>query len=259
VPKTAAAHSRAALVVVVLSFAFTGSPASAAEDSGSSPVIQVDANGGYVPIEVMQGNVPEVTVTADGRMIVQKTNVRYDRMARLRISQISKERIQEMLARAFELGLLDHGDGKDYGSPGVTDQPSTTVTITINGERFFTSVYALGFDAEDLNNEQQANREELSEFISDIAHTRPRRPFEPTAIAVLATPVDDVEGTIVEWPLAGLAPRCVIVAGADLDLVLPLAERSSWATRWHSGESDWRIVFRPLLPDEHTCQDIGVL
>jgi hypothetical protein len=221
-----------------------------------------------VPVEVIQGDVPEVTVTADGRVITEGPRPSFDRMARFRVARIDDSRLQELLDQARDIGLLTKDESLDYGQPGVTDMPDTTVTITVDGDTFSTSVYALSFDSQDLTAEQQGNRDALNAFINDVADAAPRRAFHPKRLGVLATPVDDATGPVVAWPLsdlatagetAQLAARCVIVSGHDVATVLPLAKQSRFDTHWHSGDSDWRLVFRPLLPHERTCADINAV
>jgi hypothetical protein len=151
----------------------------------------------------------------------------------------------------------------------VTDLTDTTVTITLDGETFSTSVYALDFAAEDLTGEQRANREALQAFIDDVRYATPRRPYEVKRLAVLVTRAEGgATGEPVKWPLddlattgadAQLAERCLVVSGADLDAVLPLARRAHFGTLWSSGDKDWRLVSRPLLPHERTCADINAL
>ena len=257
------------VLLLPLSLGTTGASAVASPSAGAQPVIQVDSHGGFVPVEIVQGNVPEVTVTTDGRVITKNEGGAFDRMTRLRVAQIDDERIQELLDEAREIGLLDD-DSRDYGSPGVTDMTDTTLTITVGDKTFSTTVYALSFASNDLSAEQRANREALQAFINDVRDASPRRPYEMKRLAVLATsvladPVADGAATVVEWPLddlatagesAQLAERCFIVSGDDLDAVLPLARRARFGTLWRSAESDWRLVFRPLLPHERTCEDI---
>jgi hypothetical protein len=264
---------RLALFVVLLALPLAATGTAGGEEqeptAGAQPVIQVDSHGGFVPVEIVQGNLPEVTVTADGRLITQQEGGAFDRMARLRIARIDDARIQELLDQAREIGLLDDPTAKDYGSPNVTDLTDTTVTITIDGETFSTSVYALDFAAEDLRDEQRANREALQAFIDDVREASPRRPYEVKRLAVLVTPAEGgANGKVVEWPLddlatigvgARLAERCLVVSGDDLDAVLPLAKRARFGTLWQSGDKDWRLVFRPLLPHERTCEDINAL
>ncbi|MSO78176.1 MAG: hypothetical protein EXQ79_01045 [Acidimicrobiia bacterium] len=262
---------RIALPILLLSLSLlgTGSAGAASPSGGAQPVIQVDTNGGFVPFEVMQGNVPEVTVTADGRVITEGPRKSYDRMARFRVARIDDARIQELIDRAREIGLLTKDEALDYGQPGVTDMPDTTVTITVDGDTFSTSVYALSFDSNDLTPEQQGNRDALQAFIAEVADASPRRPYEVKRLAVLATRAEDgATGNAVEWPLddlattgepAQLGERCLIVSGDDLDAVLPLAKSAHFGTLWQSADKNWRLVFRPLLSQERTCKDINAV
>lgn len=259
----------AALLVIALAGVPGWTTAAAAGDSPPEVVIQVDSHGGFVPVEIVQGNIPEITVYADGRVFVQQEGGSFDRMVRLRVARIDEARLQELVDQARSIGLLDDA-AIDYGFPNVTDLTDTTVTITLDGETYGTTVYALDFDAEDLTPEQQANRSALSDFIAEVGDPGPTRRLRPTHLAVLATrALDDRGDKVVEWPLADiaslgdaaqLAERCFVVTGDDLATLLPLAKNARTAHRWDdSGDIDWRLVFRPLLPHERTCADIDAL
>jgi len=191
-------------------------------------------------------------------------------MVRLRLARIDEERLQELLDQARSIGLLGGTIVRDFGTPNVTDLTDTTVTLTVDGETFSTTVYALDFDAEDLTPEQQSNRSALNDFIADVAGVDSSRSYRPARLAVLAArALDDRGDKVVEWPLedirtlgeaARLADRCFVVSGAELDTLLPLAKKARTAHRWDdAGDIDWRLVFRPLLPHERTCEDIGAI
>lgn len=74
-----------------------------------------------------------------------------------------------------------------------------------------------------------------------------------------------IQGQRLTWPLAAPlqtfgAPvavmqdaRCGVLQGPDLAVALPAIRTSNQLTTWRSGGSDWRILVRPLLPDETGC------
>jgi hypothetical protein len=47
--------------------------------------------------------------------------------------------------------------------------------------------------------------------------------------------------------------RCGVVVGDDLSTLLPEAQSANQLTPWVSDSGEFALVFRPLLPDEHTC------
>jgi len=69
----------------------------------------------------------------------------------------------------------------------------------------------------------------------------------------------------VAWPLddlatAGTAPipgddslRCQVISGDDVTTVMPLLEGANQATPFRSGNADYTLVVRPLLPGESGC------
>ncbi|WP_329342994.1 hypothetical protein OG866_41885 [Streptomyces sp. NBC_00663] len=94
---------------------------------------------------------------------------------------------------------------------------------------------------------------------------RGAREFRPTALAVLATSGVSAGSTpAVTWPLRPLAEgtltpqgRCTILTGDALSQALRLARTARQDTRWTSGDTLYAVSFRPLLPDEHACQDLS--
>ena len=91
--------------------------------------------------------------------------------------------------------------------------------------------------------------------------------YTPTEMRVYVRPyMGDVEleQQPVEWPLGSLAAfgeqdpnladtRCGVVGGEDLATLLPLARSANELTPWTSDGATHGLIFRPLLPDEHTC------
>ena len=208
--------------------------------TGSTDVVlRVSTGGGYVPEQVRLSDVPELTVYGDGRMVVLgPTTLEYPGPAlpNLRELRLTPEGIDRVVRLATAAGLLS-GKEPDYGSPQVTDNPTTAVTVNARGKEVQVSAYALGFDDASLTDTQARNRERLQRLIARAE--RPprrfvlegsRRRFVPTAIDVhtLAT------------------GECHTVAGADAAALLA----SSRDQRADDG-----TVLVPLLPDQRGCTD----
>jgi hypothetical protein len=241
-------------------------------------VLQVVTGGGFVPIEYNYTLTPEFTLYGDGRVIVTgPTTLQYPGAAlpNLQTTVVSEETIQAILSAAEEAGLLQNE--VDYGHPGVADVGTTTITINANGSTYTSAIYALGFDeGGDVTPEQQEARAAVNDFRGQLSDpsvfTGEQLVWEPydfTALAVYSRPIDttasteatDIQPNHLPWPLADLATsgeevpnssglRKTIVAGDDLETLKPLLGQATQITVWRSGDTDYNLWFRPLLPDE---------
>jgi hypothetical protein len=93
----------------------------------------------------------------------------------------------------------------------------------------------------------------------------PTVPYQPTAVAIVATPADPPEPAR-PWPLPALTGEplrgtasgstCLVLRGADLERVHREAATAGAGTRWSSAGRVWQVAPRPLLPDETGCADL---
>ncbi len=159
----------------------------------------------------------------------------------------------------------------------MADVGTTTFTVNADGTTYTSQIYALGFeDGGNLTMEQQQARAAISDLqgkISDpstlIAAQLVWEPYDFTALEVYSRPVDpslttdqtDIQPNHLPWPLADLATsgeevansqglRKVVVSGEDLATLQPLLDKATQITLWKSGDTDYNLWFRPLLPDE---------
>ncbi len=172
-------------------------------------VIDVTLEGGFVP-SVAFSTTPVAVVTGDGRVLTTgPTTMEYPGRLLPNVLQqsITVVGIEELLARADELGLL--ADVEYATKDNIADAPTTVVTITVDGETYTHSAYAL-----DLEPETDPARRALSDFVAlmtDLSGTigdavGPEEPYVADAYLVQAEVIDpatmtfDVEPTIVAWP-----------------------------------------------------------
>lgn len=132
-----------------------------------------------------------------------------------------------------------------------------------------------GFSS-DLTAAQQDARQhlvDLRDALVDVGATLggdagPAGPYRPSALAVLAVPLTPGtagEQQAVPWPgptvpgePAGASDAtCVVAQGAALGRALAAAGDADVTELWSSGGSSWTLTFRPLLPDERGCADLG--
>jgi hypothetical protein len=256
--------------------AIMGCGGSSAGTSGPSPpsgaadevIVRVVTEGGFAAESREPARFPEVSVFGDGRVITQgPTTLEYPGPAlpNLQEFRLTRDGLAAVVDEARAAGLLDDAP-PDYGDAGITDQATTTVTLRVDGTNAEVQVYALGFD-DGLTAEQRENRRRLQQFIGFAGHAHgvgvhvvpgSTRRYEPEVLAVRVEKfLSDVKTEERHWPLGDLAGTdCAVFRGTELAAVLGAADGAREDVRWFSGDDSYRLVLRPLLPDERSCDDV---
>ncbi|MCL5735926.1 MAG: hypothetical protein M1274_10135 [Actinobacteria bacterium] len=247
---------------------------------GDQIVLQVKSGGGFVPVEYNLTNLPEFSLYGDGRVIVSGPVIAIyppPALPNLQTVVIPEETVQALLSAAREAGLFNNG--VDYGQPGITDVATTTFIVNAEGSTYQSDVYALGMedDATGLTMEQQQARAAVDDFRSKLMDltaftTAPLSwaTYDYKSLAVFSRLVDqnattdttDIMPGQLDWPLADLATlgtevqggfRRAVVSGEDLAALkqVPL-DKATTITLWSSGDKEYHLYFRPLLPDEES-------
>ncbi len=251
-----------------------GDPVPPPADPGTL-VLRIQTAGGLLPPGERFRAYPELSLYADGRLIVVGPQIEIyppPALPSLVVSQITRDGIRAILAAARDAGLL--APDRHLRNPTVADAGTTTFILVADGRRHVTSVEGLGIDAPadgDLRRRIQAFRERLGDLRSWLpkGSVGQEAQLAPSAmrIYVLKQPVATDQGlkqNPVNWPLSvplskfgapGADPttRCGVVEGGDLGRVLAVATQSNTLTPWKSGGRSYGMIFRPLLPDESGC------
>jgi hypothetical protein len=233
-------------------------------------VVRVETAGGYLAETRRPARLPRFSVFGNGRvMVLGPTTLQFPGPAlpNLQEFRVTRDGLARILDGARKAGLLGN-EPPDYGKPGVTDQATTTVTVRANGVARRVDVYALGFTGRvsGLTPEQSALRRRLEQFIDragdagtfgdDLVPGSERR-YEAAALAVLVRPKEATDADVHAWPLGGLAGTdCVVLTGADAATATAAARGTSDGDAWTSAGASYDLDFRPLLPDEHGCDDV---
>jgi hypothetical protein len=240
-------------------------------------VLRLEGVGGFVSPQSIVGRVPQLSVYGDGRVISEgpmPADYPGPALPNIQVRRISVDSVQRLVDLAVAAGV---GQTRDYGQPSVADVGSTRVTVRTGGSNLVTDVYALDF-SEGLTAMQRSNRavvKGLVDRLSDLpgtlgaANVGPEEQYQPTAIAAFAT-IDDMHDPTMAtqperaWPgpaLPGTADRfglsCLVAIGSDATQVISAATEANQATPWTFEGKRWSVTFRPLLPDEHSCADLG--
>jgi hypothetical protein len=285
-----ARKTAAALVAVALFTAACGRLSDVGPGSGDDQiphptgaddlVLRIDVGGGFVPIEYNLAALPGMSIYGDGRMIVQGPVMEIypgPALPNFLVTGLSEDAVQAILAAARDAGLMD-GDAT-YDFPCVTDLPTTTFTVVAEGRTNVVSAYALGFDesagaCEGVDTEARAALATFQGAFGDLKGLVPEgsigleEPYVPTEMRVFVLPYrgePELPQQSVEWPVAGSletfgepidvpeGARCGVVSGEDLAGMLGAAATANQLTPWTSDGAEYRLIFRPLLPDEHGC------
>lgn len=243
-------------------------------------VLRWEYQGGFVAPEYTLTRPPSWSLYGDGSLIVEGPVIEIypgPALPNLLVTRLSEDGIQAILRAARDAGLMN-GDAS-YPYPCVADAPDTVFTTNAEGTTSVVSATALGnTDGGACPNVDTAARKDLAGFLSkigDLATMLPsgsigtEEPYAYSEIRIYAMPYQgqpDVPQERVAWPLAtpldsfgdpqqvGIQDaRCGVVSGADLDTLMPLMQGANELTPWTSGGSRYRLILRPLLPDEHGC------
>lgn len=234
-------------------------------------VWQETSGGGFVPVSANAADVPALTIYGDGRILAtpEDTTRRYDATQELELRRVSGADLQAFLDQADRSGLFSAGT--DFGTPGVTDLATTTVTLHGADAAREVNVYALGFGEEPggpggLTTEQAGNRTELTKLIA-AAHELGGKgePWVPDRVRATTWPgsmTDDGSAVAEPWPgpafddfpasTEGGGGSCLVIEGGDAAAVYRAA-RDNASPRWTDGTDERTIVVAPLVPGAPGC------
>ena len=242
-------------------------------------VLRMDIGGGFVPVEYALAQFPQWSLFGDGRLITEGPQIEIypgPALPSLQVQTLTDDGVQAILKAARESGLMGPDRSHDY--PCIADAPTTTFTVYADGARHVVSAYALGIGegaCQGADTEARAKLVAFQATLTDLQSWLPagsvsdQLPFEFDEMRVVvqpysASPEPGLEQNPIDWPLEPLSAfglpdptfsdfRCGVVSGADFAKLLPDAQRANELTPWRSDGERYGLIFRPLLPDEHTC------
>jgi hypothetical protein len=277
---------RLLLSALVLAAALPAAPAASAAivhpRTAGDVVIRVTTGGGFVPVQFNLRSLPSFTLYGDGTVLVPGPVIQVfpgPAIYPLVRSRLSEPQVQVLLRRAQAAGLLARGTIAygDMGSIGVTDMPTTTLTVNARGRHVQRSAYALGATPRSgrLAPALVRARLALKRFIAQLPQALKGKVWAPHAIAVYAGPFQgkgQAGADRVRWPLAsnlatagtrpasGAGYRCITVRGAAVTTLLATLRTANEQSQWIAGPGatrSFQVIARPLLPDQRDCAALG--
>lgn len=252
-------------------------------DGKTDLVLRLRYVGGFAPQSARFLDLPSISVYGDGTVIVPGPQVLIypgPAMPNLQQATITPAGMQTLLEAAREAGLF--GPDAHYDLGGIMDASSAEFTLIAEGRTHTISAYALmegGGTPPDSDPTVVEARAKLARFQEQLGNLEgllgadlgPWSGYDADAIQLLVSPgapAND-QGLVQEpiaWPLAtplvafGTSltelmegQRCGVVAGADVQAILPLLQDANWLTPWTSEGAAFGIAVRPLLPGEEGC------
>jgi hypothetical protein len=231
-------------------------------------VLTETVGGGYVPQEAaFLQELSQVAVYADGRIYSVQASPDNASVVPVMISLVERDvpvsTVNRIVNEAQAAGVTNHPP--NLGQPGITDQDTTTVTVTSDGHTWTQSAYALGY-SQGLTSDQVAARRRLDKFSTQLTRLGTNlgpgsavHAYTPTSLSVLAEPANGgtpARTIVAPLPLDTLSQSgCVGVVGRrSVARVIALAARATPETVWASAGRRWRLVIRPDLPGEKPCR-----
>jgi hypothetical protein len=257
----------------------TGTPEStqARLPGGNDLVLRTETYGGFVAPDLVLGRFPQVSVYGDGRVITEGAVPSIypgPALPNLQVSMITSELIRQLVSDGVAAGVRN---GSELGQPGVADAPTTRVTVVTAAGKQVVTINALSEAPSNdrrLTTVQRDARTKIAAYVKKLGALA-NRPgaqssnYQPTAVLVYASPWAKPAGGPVPpaqaWPGPALpgsdvdpATRagCVAVTGDQTAKVVAAAKGANALTPWTAGSGKWKIVFRPLLPDENSCEAV---
>jgi hypothetical protein len=256
-----------------------GSGGSVVHPTGKTElVLQVFSHDGFVPVSYSLTQLPGFSLYGDGTVVVTGPMIEIypgPAMPNLQTTTISEEAVQAILSAAREIGLF--ANDVDYGQPGITDMPMTSIVINADKTTYRSDIYALRMEsgAGGLTMEQQQARAAINDLSGKLGELTSFESgeikwasYEYSALAVFSQAIDpstttdptDIQPNRLQWPLGDLSTlgtavqpegyRKAVISGSDLAKLKPLLGEATQITVWTFGDREYNLYFRPLLPGE---------
>jgi hypothetical protein len=268
----------ASLLVAALALSACAGGGTAAPAPSPSPaplptglVLQVALTGGFTTPEELASRLPVVSVYGDGRVLTQGPQIEIwpaPALPNVQVQQVDGATVRDLVDRAVEAGVTETGD---LGEPPLADAPTTRFTLVTDEGTTVREVYALTETPPDtVTAEQAAARERLQDLVGVLTSVDGESgAYVPQTVAGVVRPYTGGDPELpqpdVAWPgpelpgsPLGAGLTCVSATGQQAADVLAAAASANALTPWVAADgSRWSIAFRPVLPHESGCADLG--
>ncbi|QXC59761.1 hypothetical protein KSP35_15420 [Aquihabitans sp. G128] len=235
-------------------------------------VWQERSGGGFVPYGAVAAEVPQVTIYGDGRVFVASPGDGYvfGQPIPLRTGRVAPAALEAFVREVQGSGLFTEA-GTDFGTPNVTDGPTTSATFQGSAAAPLTaSAYFLGGDFTDgLSKAQLGRRQAFERLVSEASHLAgDLAAWTPDHVRVvdLTTEGQVPDGAPAAWPGPALdsfletsgepgATRACGELTGDAAARAYAAALANGSTTWTADGQVRNLVVAALVPGEEACPD----
>lgn len=245
-------------------------PGDDAGGDATQVAISIEVGGGFVPFGYDFAAVPTVIHDNGTAFTGGMTTAIFPgpALSPVLTGVIDADELAALLDAAEQVGLGSDAE-LDTGQPGITDLPTTTIKVRVDGQVYEHSVYALSYGtdfpgdvATGITDEQAEVRAAIAGFVSDVndaVGAVASEPYTAEAYEVLAQPVGeddqtaDVAPNELEWPLATPIQgdgTCMQVDGDDAVALADALEQATQITQWTdpSDGAVYLLTVRAVIP-----------
>ncbi|MET9517343.1 hypothetical protein [Streptomyces sp. NPDC002994] len=267
VPYARPTHMRTALTApaLLITFVVLGTSCAAPQAPAAPEPPSVGSTALLVGVRAIPGTpspqtlrtLPRLSVYGDGRVVAPSG--RRGALQTATIRRLSEARVRELYGDAYTTAR------SSAASPEVVDGGVLALTVA---ETRRTGT------ARPASVELPLQADEIGDFYErtdpekwpDKAFEGGPHPYTPASLAVFATPAEDADAAPVAWPYddpgrTGTPTRegqCTVLAADPGRAAQRLARAATATTVWRApGGRTYHLDFRPLLPHERGCADLG--
>jgi hypothetical protein len=257
-------------------------------------VLRIDISGGLIPADFLLTELPGFSLYGDGRLVFLGPQIEIyppPALPNLRTLRLTERGIQQVLEEARQAGLL--AGSRTYSESPARDAPTTTFTVNVAHTSIVVTAYALGIgnDPAWTDGERTARAQlfafaqrmaGLPQSLSADAIAEPESAYQIDRLQVVAEPTSMVSSAAtpasastpipqppMDWPLttplgasgspyqgpgATTNTRCTEIDGAEADTLVEALRAANALKPWQSDGETYRVLVRPLLPDERACR-----
>jgi hypothetical protein len=242
-------------------------------DEPDAPVLRIQYEGGFMPVEWSLASGPSYELLSDGRLIFAGvTTMQYPGplVVPYQQVQLGEADVDRVLALINEIGLPEMIDERDDSQASfVADASTYGITYWDGDGTHKYSIYALGMEADPVH-EATALALELDGLMLELSSSGDPQTYAADEVKVFAgvnmmEPEPGFED-IRPWPFpddpqdwsgfSGIDWKCHVYPGDTLDLFTDATQVTQW-TAPTAGSGPYTVLVRQLLPGEEGCRELA--
>ncbi len=229
-------------------------------------LVAVETSGGFVSVNTALSTYPKLVVMSDGAVYRPGDQIAIfppPLTPALELLQLTPDQLSAITTAVAAASVV--AADTDFGSPAITDAPTTAFTAFVDGVAIELAVYALDTD-DAIDGPTQQARINLRQLITEISTivdgvTSTGVLTEPPALAArtFAGLTFQEDAQVRPWPIESLPMpqpggiECVVITGEELSTLWAAAADATTQTPWNINGQAKVVALRPVFPHETIC------